>query len=65
MREWLKNIRTNAGKTMKTVAIEAGISECYYCQIEGGVRNVSVKKKQLKKAHSWQNCWHLMMKTKL
>ena len=43
MREWLKNIRTNAGKTMKIVAIEAGISECYYCQIEGGVRNVSVK----------------------
>lgn len=42
MRSWLKTLRIKAGKTMKIVAENAGISECYYSQIENGVRNASV-----------------------
>ena len=42
MRKWLKKIRTKANKTMKNVAENAGISECYYSQIENGARNASV-----------------------
>ena len=42
MRSWLKTIRIKAGKTMKSVAEKAGISESYYSQIENGVRNASV-----------------------
>ena len=43
MREWLKKKRIDSKKTMKCIAEAAGISECYYCQIESGVRNVPVK----------------------
>jgi len=43
MREWLKNKRIDSKKTMKCIADEAGISECYYSQIENGTRNVPVK----------------------
>lgn len=43
MREWLKKIREGAKLTMKVVADRAGISECYYSQIENGVRDCPVK----------------------
>lgn len=42
MRPWLKNIRIEAKRTMKSVSEDAGISECYYSQIENGTRNASV-----------------------
>ena len=42
MREWLKKIRIDNQLTMKAVAKGAGISECYYNQIENGVRNCPV-----------------------
>lgn len=42
MRDWLKQIRREKKKTMKEVAKSAGISECYYSQIENGERNASV-----------------------
>ena len=42
MRKWLKEIRLNAKKTMKDIATEADISECYYSQIESGARDASV-----------------------
>lgn len=42
VREWLKKIRTDKQLTMKAVADSAGISECYYNQIENGVRNCPV-----------------------
>ena len=42
MRNWLKKIRIKANKTMKSVAENVGISECYYSQIENGTRNASV-----------------------
>lgn len=41
-RDWLKEIRTSSGLTMKEVSSKADISECYYSQIESGVRNASV-----------------------
>lgn len=43
MREWLKKIRTERQMTMKAIAVQAGISECYYSQIEGGSRDCPVK----------------------
>lgn len=43
MRKWLKEARTKNNLTMKAVAIETGISECYYSQIENGTRRASVK----------------------
>lgn len=43
MREWLKEIRIEKQFTMKSVSTAAGISECYYSQIENGNRNASVK----------------------
>ena len=43
MRSWLKEIRLEKGLTMKSIASEIGISDCYYSQIENGVRNVPVK----------------------
>ena len=42
IRAWLKEIRNSKGLTMKEVSTKADISECYYSQIEGGVRNASV-----------------------
>lgn len=41
--EWLKEIRKQKGMTLAEVAQEAGISESYYCQIEGKKRGVTVK----------------------
>ena len=41
-RDWLKEIRISKNMTMKQVASEAGVSECYYCQIESGSRNASI-----------------------
>ena len=41
MRKWLKEAREKKGLTMKSVAVAAGISECYYCQIESGKRNAA------------------------
>ena len=38
MREWLKNLRTEKGFTMKELAAKLGISESYYCAIENGDR---------------------------
>lgn len=38
MRSWLKNIRREAGLTMKQVSEKLGISESYYSSIESGVR---------------------------
>lgn len=38
MREWLKNLRTEKGLTMKTMGTKLGISESYYCAIENGER---------------------------
>lgn len=43
MRTWLKKIRLENKFTMKALAIKAGISECYYSQIENGVRDCPVK----------------------
>ncbi len=40
--EWLKNFRVQANQTLAEVAVKAGISESYYCQIENGVRNAPV-----------------------
>lgn len=37
-RLWLEKARCEAGKTMKQVAGELGISESYYCEIENGNR---------------------------
>lgn len=42
MREWLKKMRTQKSMTMKKVASSAGISECFYSQIESGKRNPTV-----------------------
>lgn len=42
MRNWLKVVRQSQGLTMKQIANQAEISECYYSQIENGSRNVSV-----------------------
>ena len=41
MRDWLKEARHKMGLTLKSVATSAGISECYYSQIENGKRNAS------------------------
>lgn len=41
MRDWLKKVRTEKGLTLKNVSKAAGISECYYSQIENGRRNAS------------------------
>lgn len=38
MREWLKNLRTEKGLTMKEMGTKLGISESYYCAIENGER---------------------------
>ena len=38
MREWLKNLRTAKGLTMKDMGEKLGISESYYCAIENGER---------------------------
>lgn len=38
MREWLKNLRTEKGLTMKQMGDKLGISESYYCAIENGIR---------------------------
>ena len=38
MREWLKNLRTAKGLTMKEMGEKLGISESYYCAIENGER---------------------------
>jgi len=38
MREWLKDVRTKAGKTQAEVAKELDISEAYYSFIEAGKR---------------------------
>ena len=38
MREWLKNLRTEKGFTMKEMGTKLGISESYYCAIENGER---------------------------
>lgn len=35
--DWLKQIRTEAGKTMKDVADEVGITQVSYWQIEHGI----------------------------
>ena len=42
MRNWLKEKRLETQLTMKSVALAAGISECYYSQIENGSRGCSV-----------------------
>lgn len=38
MREWLKTLRIENGLTMKDMGDRLGISESYYCSIEGGER---------------------------
>ena len=38
MRDWLREARQKAGKTMAEVADELEISESYYCLIESGDR---------------------------
>ena len=43
MRTWLKELRIEKKLTMKALSSAAGISECYYSQIENGNRNASVK----------------------
>jgi transcriptional regulator with XRE-family HTH domain len=43
VRDWLTIIRKEKKLTMKATACLAGISECYYNQIENGSRNASVK----------------------
>jgi len=42
MRIWLKEIRDSRNFTMCEVSERAGISLCYYSQIESGKRNASV-----------------------
>lgn len=42
MRNWLKELRQAAELTMKQLAEKAGISECYYSQIENGHRSPAV-----------------------
>lgn len=42
MRQWLKDLRQSAELTMKELATKAGISECYYSQIESGHRRPAV-----------------------
>lgn len=42
MRTWLKEVRLKSKRTMKDIATAAGISECYYSQIESGARDASV-----------------------
>ena len=42
MRKWLKKLRIAKSMTMKSVASSAGISECFYSQIESGKRNPAV-----------------------
>ena len=42
MRNWLREARKEKKMTMKVLAKEIGISECYYSQIENGSRNASV-----------------------
>lgn len=42
MRKWLKKMRIAKNMTMKNVASSAGISECFYSQIESGKRNPAV-----------------------
>lgn len=46
IRIWLKELRKAKKLTMREVATIAGISECYYSQIENGKRNVSVNTAQ-------------------
>lgn len=41
-RLWLEELRKGNKMTMRQVSMSAGISECYYSQIESGKRNVSV-----------------------
>lgn len=41
--DWLKNIRTEKGKTQEQVADEAGITRGAYCNIETGDRRPSVE----------------------
>lgn len=43
MRKWLIAIRKKLRRTQKQVADQAGIARNYYCQIETGARNPSVK----------------------
>lgn len=38
MRQWLKVARTDKSMTMKILSEKLGISESYYCAIEGGTR---------------------------
>lgn len=40
MRRWLKEARIQRGLTMKVLSEKLGISESYYCSIEGGTRQV-------------------------
>ena len=40
---WIRNLRVAKGKTLKTVAEMAGISESYLSQVEQGKRAPSVK----------------------
>ena len=56
-RAWLKEIREGKGLSMKNVAKDSEIAECYYSQIENGIRNASVKvAKRIAEAleFSWQ-----------
>ena len=46
VRMWLKELRNAKKMTMREVATIAGISECYYSQIENGKRNVPVSTAQ-------------------
>lgn len=41
--DWLKDIRTNIGKTQEQVADDAGITRGAYCNIETGDRRPSVE----------------------
>ena len=43
MRKWLIAIRKKLRRTQQQVADQAGIARNYYCQIETGARNPSVK----------------------
>lgn len=38
MRKWLKDLRVGKGYTMRDMGQKLGISESYYCSIEGGGR---------------------------
>lgn len=40
---WLREMRVNAQKTLRDVAQESGVSECYVSQIETGARRPSVE----------------------